>query len=189
MRYERQKGEEVKQNVAQTRVFTTEALNRAVAAAAFGDAHTATTNPKELTQENSYVWNDTNALELYFYSAWILYQIDTYFRRLSEDSVIKVCKYYIATMVSAALNDTLRTTFLSAESNEQRIKTVQRMNRDQFRIDELQTERIRGLIREACETTREFFAETLADGKSLKKDNVRRGSTQKDLLQAFFERR
>ena len=63
------------------------------------------------------------------------------------------------------------------------------MNRDQFRIDELQTERIRELIREACETTREFFAETLAEGKSLKKDNVRRGSTQKDLLQAFFERR
>lgn len=189
LRYERQKGEEVKRNIAQTRVFTTEALNRAVAAAAFGDAHTATTDPKELTQENSYVWNDTNALELYFYSAWILYQIDTYFRRFPEDSVIKVCKYYIATMVSAALNDPLRTTFLSAESNEQRIKTVQRMNRDQFRIDELQTERIRELIREACETTRELFAETLAEGKSLKKDNVRRGSTQKDLLQAFFERR
>lgn len=186
LRYERQKGEEVKQNVAQTRVFTTEALNRAVAAAAFGDAHTATTNPKELTQEDSYIWDEANALELYFYSAWILYQIDTHFRRLSEDSVIKVCKYYIAAMVSAALNNTLRTTFLNTESNGQRIKIVQRLNRDEFRIDDPQTERIRELIRAACETTREFFAETLAKGKSLKKDDVRRGSTQRELLHAFF---
>lgn len=189
LRYERQKGEEVTQNVAQTRVFTTEALNRAVASAAFGDAHTATTNPKQLTEEDSYIWTSANPVELYFYSAWILYQIDTYFRRPSEDSVVKVCKYYIATIVSAALNDRLRATFLNSDSNEQRIRTVQRMKRKDFKIDDAQTEKIRGLIREACETTRAFFAETLADGKSLKKDNVRRGSTQKDLLHEFFESR
>lgn len=89
-------------------------------------------------------------------------------------------------MVSAALNNTLRTTFLNTESNGQRIKIVQRLNRDEFRIDDPQTERIRELIRAACETTREFFAETLAKGKSLKKDDVRRGSTQRELLHAFF---
>lgn len=186
LRYERQKGEQITRNVAQTRVFSTESLNRAVAAATFGDAHTATTNPKELTEEYSYIWKETNPLELYFYSAWILYLIDTYFRRPSDDSVLKVCKYYIATIVSAALIDDLRDAFLNIESIDRRVNTIKNMKRELFKIDDQRTERIRELIQKACDTTRIYFSEQLRKGTSLRKDDVRRGSTQKDLLNAFF---
>lgn len=186
LRYERQKGEQVNRSVAQTRVFSTESLNRAVASATFGDAHTATTKPKELTEEDSYIWNETNPLELYFYSAWILYQIDTYFRRPSDDSVLKVCKYYIATIVSAALIDDLRDAFLNIERIDHRVNTIKNMKRELFKIDDRRTERIRELIQKACDTTRDFFSVQLSKGTSLRKDDVRRGSTQKDLLNAFF---
>lgn len=198
LRYQRQRGER-EVDFIKTRIFSTDALNRAVAAVVFGDAYQATRQPKSLTEEGSIIWRDY-PVELFYLSAWILYQIESHFRRSSDDSSLKASKYYVASLVALALVPLLKQVH-SVTNNEQKVAIVSNVGRkivksiqgsggkstDPYLAGK--TDEIRSLISKACMTVRIRFSDVLSsegEARSLRKDDVRHSSLYSELQEIFI---
>lgn len=193
LRYQRQAAED-EPDFIKVRVFTTDMINRAVAAAIFGDASQAVRSPRSLASESSIIWLD-HPVELYFLSAWILYQVDSHFRRNSEDSSLKAAKYHVVSLVASELFPELRDVH-NAVNNDEKLKALRRI---QGRVvqcilpsaDDVDggymeglTDRIRCLIVNACVAVRTRFDDVVCpDGsaRSLRKDDVRHLSLYSEL--------
>lgn len=181
LRYERQNRGTVLE-FARTRVVTTPELNRAVASTLFGESSRAIGSPKDLEAEDTFVWGDYPE-ETYYYAAWIIYRIDRYFARTPESTVLKAAKYHIAMMVSALVNPEIMPIFESADTDAAAQKLT-RPKRMRFRVaDKKLSEEIEEAIATAVELTAEYFDDVLAEGRSLRKDDVRSRASQGALLQ------
>jgi hypothetical protein len=180
LRYERQnRGAALE--FARTRVVTTPELNRAVAATLFGESSRAIGAPKDLEAEGSFVWGDY-PVETYYYAAWIIYRIDRYFARTPESTTLKAAKYHIAMMVSALVNPGLVAIFDAADTDAA-VKSLKSPRKLRFRVSERGlTDTIETAIESAAHLTAEFFSQVLAEGRSLRKDDVRSRRSQEALL-------
>ncbi|MFI7454922.1 AIPR family protein [Nonomuraea sp. NPDC049714] len=181
LRYERQsRGATIE--FARTRVVTTPELNRAVAATLFGESSRAIGSPKDLEAEDSFVWGDY-PVEAYYYAAWIIYRIDRYFARTAEFATLKAAKYHIAMAVSVLINPEFSAMFEEAdvETKGKKLKKSKKLN---FRVTEKPlSERIESAIVTAAELAVDAFKSPLAEGRSLRKDDVRSRRSQEMLLQ------
>lgn len=177
LRFERQnRGDAL--DFPRTRVVTTSELNRAVASALFGESARAISAPKELEAESSFVWGDYS-VESFYYAAWIIYRIDRYFARKPDDSALRAAKYHIAMMVSAMINHDLIEGFES-DGTEISRRRLERPKNLKFDISETEIE---VAIPKAISLAREEFRLILAEGRSLRRDDVRNRRSQEALLQ------
>ncbi|MEW1820398.1 AIPR family protein [Arthrobacter sp. NPDC080031] len=181
LRYERQnRGAALE--FARTRVVTTPELNRAVAATLFGDSSRAIASPKDLEVEGSFVW-DEYPVDTYYYAAWIIYRIDRYFARTPESTILKAAKYHIAMVVSALVNPDLVPIFESADPEGAR-KMLRNPRKLKFRVTEKTfSERIEAAIVTAADLASDVFRAPLAEGRSLRKDDVRSRRSQERMLE------
>lgn len=181
LRYERQnRGAALE--FARTRVVTTPELNRAVAATLFGDSSRAIASPKDLEEEGSFVW-DEYPVETYYYAAWIIYRIDRYFARTPESTILKAGKYHIAMVVSSLVNPNLVPIFESADFNAAR-KFLRNPKKLKFRVAEKAfSEQIEAAIVTAVGIAADVFKAPLAEGRSLRKDDVRNRRSQETMLE------
>lgn len=181
LRYERQnRGAALE--FARTRVVTTPELNRAVAATLFGDSSRAIASPKDLEVEGSFVW-DEYPVETYYYAAWIIYRIDRYFARTPESTILKAAKYHIAMAVSALVNPDLVPIFEEADFDgaSKKLKNPKKLK---FRVTEkFFSEKIEAAIVTAVEVAADAFKAPLAEGRSLRKDDVRSRRSQETMLE------
>ena len=180
LRYERQNRGTVLE-FARTRVVTTPELNRAVAATLFGESSRAIASPKELEVAGSFVWGDY-PVETYYYAAWIIYRIDRYFGRTPDSTTLKAAKYHIAMMVSAIVNPELISVFElpDTEAAARRLVRPKRLN---FKVtDPAFSSAIEDAIDRAFDLTAEQFDTVLAEGRSLRKDDVRSRRNEEALL-------
>jgi len=181
LRYERQNRGKVLE-FARTRVVTTPELSRAVAATLFGESSRAIGSPKDLETEDAVVWGDYPE-ETYYYAAWIIYRIDRYFARTPESTTLKAAKYHIAMMVSALVNPEIVPIFEAVEVDTaaQKLKKPKCLR---FRVAEKTLfDEIESAIATAAELTADLFRTVLAEGRSLRKDDVRSRRSQEALLQ------
>ncbi|AND15339.1 hypothetical protein [Rathayibacter tritici] len=162
--------------------MTTSELNRAVAAALFGDSSRAIGSPKELEAEGSFVWGDY-PVEAFYYAAWILYRVDRFFARTPESSTLKAARYHIAMMVSALINPEIVPIFESANLDDasKRLKMPKKLTY----VVSVQAfaEKIESAIVTAVQLATEQFQVVLDEGRSLRKDDVRSRRSQEALLQ------
>ncbi|MEU1899388.1 AIPR family protein [Nocardiopsis dassonvillei] len=181
LRYERQnRGSALE--FARTRVVTTPDLNRAVAAALFGESSRAIGSPKDLEAEESFVWGEY-PVETYYYAAWILYRIDRYFARTPDSTTLKAAKYHIAMMVSSMANPPLIPAFESSDI-EFKIKKMKAPKKLRFRVSEQTlSDQIENSISLAADLASRHFKEVLSEGRSLRKDDVRSRRHQEALLE------
>lgn len=181
LRYERQnRGTAL--DFPRTRVVTTPELNRAVAATLFGDSSRAIASPKDLEVEGSFVW-DEYPVETYYYAAWIIYRVDRYFARTSESTTLKAAKYHIAMAVSALVNHEFIAMFESADLDGTR-KKLKSPKKLKFSVTEKAfSERIEEAIVTATTLATEVFETPLAEGRSLRKDDVRSRRSQEKMLE------
>lgn len=181
LRYERQnRGKALE--FARTRVVTTPELNRAVAATLFGESSRAIASPKDLEAEDAFVWGDF-PVEMYYYAAWIIYRIDRYFARTPDSTTLKAAKYHIAMMVSAIINPELATAFKGGDLNaiSQRLRKPKKLK---LRVSEQALSgSLESAISIAIERAAEVFQNILAEGRSLRKDDVRSRRSQEALLE------
>lgn len=181
LRYERQnRGKALE--FARTRVVTTPELNRAVAATLFGESSRAIASPKDLEAEDAFVWGDF-PVEMYYYAAWIIYRIDRYFARTPDSTTLKAAKYHIAMMVSAIINPELASAFKGGDLNAigQRLKKPKKLK---FRVsDQALSGSLESAISIAIDRATEVFQNILAEGRSLRKDDVRSRRSQEALLE------
>lgn len=181
LRYERQnRGAALE--FARTRVVTTPELNRAVAATLFGESSRAIASPKDLEVEDSFVWGEY-PVETYYYAAWIIYRIDRYFARTPEYSTLKAAKYHIAMAVSALVNPGLVPLFESTNFDDAARK-LRNPKRLKFRVtDKVFGDSIEKAIVSATELAADVFNIPLAEGRSLRKDDVRSRRSQEAMLE------
>lgn len=180
LRYERQnRGAALE--FARTRVVATPELNRAVAATLFGESSRAIGSPKELEAEGSFVWGNY-PVEVYYYAAWIIYRIDRYFARTPDSVTLKAAKYHIAMMVSALVNPELVAIF-EASDTDAATKKLEKPRKLVFRISDKLSEEIESAIVSAAELASTEFQDVLAEGRSLRKDDVRSRRSQEALLE------
>jgi hypothetical protein len=181
LRYERQNRGTVLE-FAQTRVVTTPELNRAVAATLFGESSRAIGSPKDLEAEDAFVWGDYPE-ETYYYAAWIIYRIDRYFGRTPDSTILKAAKYHIAMMVSALVNPELISIFEIGDTDVAAQKLV-KPKKMRFGVAEVKlSDEIESAIASAAKLTADLFETVLAEGRSLRKDDVRSRRSQELLLQ------
>jgi hypothetical protein len=180
LRYERQnRGDALE--FARTRVVTTPELNRAVAATLFGESSRAIGSPKDFEIEGSFVWGEY-PVETYYYAAWIIYRIDRYFARTPEFTTLKAAKYHIAMMVSALVNPDFVSIF-DGEDIGAATKKLKAPKGLRFRVsDKALSDEIETAIASAVDLTAELFQHVLAEGRSLRKDDVRSRRSQEALL-------
>ncbi|MEV1057817.1 AIPR family protein [Micromonospora chalcea] len=181
LRYERQnRGAALE--FARTRVVTTPELNRAVAATLFGESSRAIGSPKDLEVEGAFVWGEY-PVETYYYAAWIIYRIDRYFARTPEFTTLKAAKYHIAMMVSALVNPGLVPIFEAGDIDAV-IKRLKNPKKLRFRVSEKGfAEEIEAAISSAVDLAAGVFQHVLAEGRSLRKDDVRSRRSQEALLE------
>jgi hypothetical protein len=181
LRYERQnRGANLE--FARTRVVTTPELNRAVAATLFGESSRAIGSPKDLEVEDAFVWGEYPE-ETYYYAAWIIYRIDRYFARTPDSTILKAAKYHIAMMVSALVNPDIIPVF-EAGDTDAAARKLMRPKKMRFRVaDKKLSDEIESTIASAAELTMDHFQTVLAEGRSLRKDDVRSRRSQEALLQ------
>lgn len=177
LRFERQqRGDSI--DFPRTRIVNTSELNRAVASVLSGESARAISSPRELEGDESFVWGEYPA-EAFYYAAWIVYRIDRYFGRKSEDSVLRAAKYHIAMLVSATLNPKFVKGF---ESDGVEISRRLLLNPKGIRFSIVES-RIESAISDAAVFARHQFAPVLAEGRSLRRDDVRNRRSQEELLQ------
>lgn len=180
LRYERQnRGTAIE--FARTRVVTTPELNRAVAATLFGDSSRAIGSPKDLEIEGAFVWGEYPE-ETYYYAAWIIYRIERYFARTAEWTTLKAAKYHLAMMVSALVNPGLVAPFESGDIGAL-AKSLNRPKGLRFRVaDAKLSDEVEAAIEIAVDLAADVFQDVLAEGRSLRKDDVRSRRSQEALL-------
>lgn len=178
LRYERQ-GRGVSLEFARTRVVTTPELNRAVASTLFGDSSRSIGSPKDLEKEDSYVWGEY-PVEAYYYAAWIIYRIDRYFARTPASTTIRAAKFHIAMMVSALINPSIIPIF---EETDQ-LKAAERLKESKVSFGVSGGARgaeLEKAIVDAVGVAFNEFSSPLAEGRSLRKDDVRSRRSQENL--------
>lgn len=181
LRYERQSRGTLLE-FARTRVVTTPELNRAVAASLFGESSRAIGSPKDLEAEDAFVWGEYPE-ETYYYAAWIIYRIDRYFARTPASTTLKAAKYHIAMMVSALVNPEIVSVF-EAPDTDAAAQKLMKLKKLRSRVaDKALSEDIEDAIASAVALTAEVFQAVLAEGRSLRKDDVRSRKSQEALLQ------
>jgi hypothetical protein len=184
LRYARQSGVSADPvGFTRLRVVTTPDLNRAVASCVFGESSRAIGSPNELTSEDSFVWGGY-PVALYYVSAWIVYRVESYFRRKRENFellALKAAKYHIAMLVSAMSFPDFGKIYTDAR-DQKAMQTV---------AQKASTGRWKDVVEESLETcmsvVRVYFAETISEGRSLRKDDVRARKAQVDLLEALHK--
>lgn len=181
LRYERQsRGAALE--FARTRVVTTPELNRAVAATLFGESSRAIGSPKDLEVEDSFVWGEF-PVETYYYASWIIYRIDRYFARTPDSAILKAAKYHLAMVVSALVNPEFVELFEGGDV-EATSRRISRPKKFKFRVTESAfSEQIESAIAAAAELVADAFNGPLAEGRSLRKDDVRSRRSQEILLE------
>ncbi|QOR46110.1 AIPR family protein [Trueperella pecoris] len=185
LRYERQaRGSAHAIDYPKTRVVGTSELNRAVAATVFGESARAIGSPKELEIEGTFVWGDY-PVELFYYAAWIIYKIDRYFARTADCVVLKAAKYHIAMMVSAFVNPKLIDKFQNGNTETQKKELEGKKGRSELQFDVNSgnlDKAIEDAIPKAMSIAAEYFKGVLLEGRSLRKDDVRSRTHQKELI-------
>lgn len=180
--YERQRrGESVQ--FPKTRIIGTMELNRAVAASLFGKSQKATASPKDLEDKDSFVWGPY-PVQAYFYAAWIIYRIDRFFARTPDVAAVKAAKYHIAMMTSAQLNPALVNFFRSNETTPAvNFLSLPRQKGVNFDLSsDTRRAQVDDAIVKAVEIVQEEYSHALAEGRSLRKDDVRSRKNEEDLL-------
>ena len=162
-----------------TRVVTTPELNRAVAATLFGESFRSIGSPKELEAEGSFVWGEYS-VEAYYYAAWILYRVDRYFARTPDSTTLKAAKYHIAMMVSVLINPKI-VPVLAADNLDSAKRKLATDKKIRFKVSD--SDQIEAAISMAMDLAAEQFQSVLAEGRSLRKDDVRSRRHQESLLQ------
>lgn len=180
LRYERQvRG--AAPEFPRTRVVGTSELNRAVAATLFGESSKAIGASKDLEQEGSFVWGPY-PLEVYYYAAWVLYRVERLFGRNQNMTTLRAAKYHLAMMVSAmAIPDFVE---IFEESNlEKAAERLAKMKSNRFDVHvPALREAIENGIERAAEIAADYFKTPLAEGRSLRKDDVRSRRHEEALL-------
>lgn len=180
LRYARQSGESVESSgFTRLRVVTTPDLNRAVASCIFGDSSRAIGSPNELTTEDSYVW-DGVPVALYFMSAWIVYRVESYFRRRDTlgNQALKAAKYHVAMLVAAQTFPELVKVY--DDRNQRKILQAVQQQASNGKWKES----IDQSVENAVQVVRNHFTAVINEGRSLRKDDVRARKVQTDLLEA-----
>ncbi|MEU7141695.1 AIPR family protein [Nocardia sp. NPDC046473] len=181
LRYARQSGLPINTaGFTRLRVVTTPDLNRAVASCVFGESSRAIGSPNELASEDSFVW-DGVPVALYYVSAWIVYRIESYFRRtrdIFEIQVLKAAKYHIAMLVAVQSFPDFAKIYADRSERKTMQSIAQKTSTGQWKegIDEG--------VEAAVSLVRAHFAEVVSEGRSLRKDDVRARKVQTDLLEA-----
>ena len=150
------------------------------------------------SQEGSPIWLNF-PVELYYLSAWILYQVDSHFNRNADDSPLKAAKYHIVSLVASTLIPSLCEVH-NAVNVDDKVKAVYRVQGDVVQkmqesgvetadgyLSDL-TDEIRNLIGRACDVVRSHFVAVVgADGvgRSLRKDDVRYLALSAELREEF----
>lgn len=162
-----------------TRVITTPELNRAVASTLFGESFRAIGSPKDLEAEDSFVWGDYS-VEAYYYAAWIIYRVDRYFARTPDSTTLKAAKYHIAMMVSAIINPQIAPVFEATDPDDAKRKLIAAKK---LRFKFADSDQVENAISKAMGLAAEQFQAVLAEGRSLRKDDVRSRRHQEALLE------
>jgi AIPR protein len=184
LRYARQSGFATDSvGFTRLRVVSTPDLNRAVASCVFGESSRAIGSPNDLTSEDSFVWGGY-PVPLYYMSAWIVYRIESYFRRSRENfelQALKAAKYHIAMLVSAKSFPDLEKVY--ANSNDEKAMQVV--------AKQASTGRWKDIIEENLDVctpiVKSYFSDVISEGRSLRKDDVRARKVQSDLLEALHQ--
>ncbi|WP_226347222.1 AIPR family protein [Agilicoccus flavus] len=186
LRYERQ-GRGASIDFPRTRVLGTTELNRAVAATIFGESSRAIASPKDLESEESFVWGSAYPVEMYYYAAWIVYRIERLFGRSQDRAVLKAAKYHLAMMVSACTFPEL-VPYFEQESPRRLQEALAKMKIFQGSDRDGRTQQaIEEAIGLAVELSLNEFQPVLAEGRSLRKDDVRSRRIQEVLLKKMAD--
>lgn len=181
LRYERQ-DRGVPLEFPRTRVVTTPDMNRAVASALFGESARAISSPKDLESRDTFVWGDY-PLEAFYYAARMLYRIDRHFARVTEDTPLRAAKYHLAMMASVVLNPTLADGF----GQEGTRRSREQLERGKSLKFDAKDAEIDSVIPKVVPLARAEFATALAEGRSLRRDDVRNRRSQESLLKATLK--
>lgn len=185
LRYSRQNGTEISElDVPALRIVTTSDLDRAVAACIFGESAKSIGSPKELYHRDSYVWGG-HPVVIYYFSAWIVYRIESLFRRAGrEDDVqyVKAAKYHIAMIAACHLIPELADVFSSSQEPEHKnISTAARAIEGSSWMD-----KVDDAVADAAGAVIAYFSASIKTQKALVKDEVRNKSVEIDLYNRAF---
>lgn len=180
LRYARQSGvSEESTGFTRLRVVSTPDLNRAVASCIFGDSARAIGSPNELTTEDSYVWDEVPVI-LYYVSAWIVYRVESYFRRrdILGNQALKAAKYHVAMLVAVQAFPDLKKVYAERTDRKALKSIAQKAGTGKWKDDLDQS------VEDSVQIVRSHFASVISEGRSLRKDDVRARKVQTDLLDA-----
>lgn len=194
LRYQRQSSSE-SIDFVQLRVFDTDSINRAMEACIFGNSSRATGSPKELRDQRNPIWCGDIPLPAFYFAAWIMYRVDSYFNRNknTETFAVRAARYHIAMITSVITIPDLKETFTSfSSSSTDSTGTVQRAIKDLKKIkvfnknsdlSSQMSKTIETNIEKAIEITMDYFEGALQSDGHLRKDDVRSKTVQNDLFE------
>ncbi|WP_082207426.1 AIPR family protein [Gordonia polyisoprenivorans] len=160
------------------RVVTTPDLNRAVASCVFGESSRAIGSPNELTSENSFVWGGY-PVALYYMAAWIVYRIESYFRRNRENyelQALKAAKYHIAMLIALKAFPGLSAVYTNNQDTRAMRLVAGSLSNDKWKTD------IESNIPACVEIVADHFSDIVTkQSRSLRKDDVRARRVQTEL--------
>ena len=179
LRYSRQSGVTADPvGFTRLRVVGTSDINRSVASCIFGESSRAIGSPNELTSEDSIVWGGY-PVALYYIAAWIVYRIESYFRRYRDNfelQALKAAKYHIAMLVAAKCFPDVEKIF--KDPNDKKAMSVVAAKASTGKWQEAIDNNIEG----CAAIVANYFSEVISAGRSLRKDDVRARKVQVDLL-------
>lgn len=194
LRYQRQSSSE-SIDFVQLRVFDTESINRAMEACIFGNSSRATGTPKELRDQRNPIWWGDIPLPAFYFAAWIMYRVDSYFNRTKDKRTfaVRAARYHIAMITSVVTIPELKKTFKVFSSSStgststvqgaiKGLKKIKVFNKDS-ELSSQMLETIETNIDKAIEITKDYFEDALQSGDHLRKDHVRSKTVQNDLLE------
>ncbi|RPA57515.1 hypothetical protein EF294_18600 [Gordonia oryzae] len=189
LRYARQNGTDLSDlDVPGLRVVTTSDLDRAVAACIFGESSTSIGSPKSLYGKSSFIWNN-HPVDVYYFSALIVYRIESLFRRSARDDsiqLVKAAKYHLAMMTAGLLIPELVSVFEEEkEPTDKDIDTAAREIERAVAKSDL-SDSIDNCVAIAIKSLLQHFAAQVKIGKPLVKDDVRNKSVETELHNMFF---
>lgn len=196
LRYQRQSSSENIEFV-QLRVFDTDAINRAMESCILGNSSRTTRSPKDLKEVSNPIWVFNFPLPAYYFSAWVMYRVDSYFNRNKNQKgfAIKAARYHIGMMAAALTVPELHEVFevmnatVGVKGKTEISKAVKLLNKIKiFKTghhvwaSENISEDIDNNIEKAVGLALDYFSDALKDGAHLKKDDVRNNSVQTELV-------
>lgn len=185
LRYARQSGVTAEPvGFTRLRVVTTYDLNRSVASCIFGESSRAIGSPNELTSEDSLAWGG-HPVPLYYLAAWIVYRIETYFRRYRDNfqlQALKAAKYHIAMLIAASSFPEVENIYRNPQDQKSMTSVAKKGSTGNWK------DVIENNIESCIGVVGEYFGDVVREGRSLRKDDVRARKVQMDLLEALHAR-